>query len=87
MNQMGDSVAPYPVPGYGEPGPAAPAPGFYMGNHPMPNQPVMYQPGPAGPPQQPIQMPAYGGKYQEFVMVIFFALMCDVTKWTVVDKW
>lgn len=64
MKQMGDSVPPYPVP-YGEPGSAAPPAGFYMGYPSSPNQPVMYQPGPGGPPQQPMQVPAYGGKYQE----------------------
>lgn len=64
MTQMGDSVPPYPVP-YGDPGSAAPPAGFYMGYQHSPNQPVTYQPGPGGPPQQPIQMPAYGGKYQE----------------------
>ncbi|XP_026792247.1 phospholipid scramblase 2 [Pangasianodon hypophthalmus] len=61
MAQMGDSVPPYPVGGHGELGPAAPPAGFYMGYQPSPNQPVMYQPGPGGPPQQPLQMPAYGG--------------------------
>lgn len=63
MPQMGDSVPPYPGGGYGDHGP--PPAGFYMGYQPNPNQPVMYQPSPGGPPQQPIQMNAYGGKYQE----------------------
>lgn len=65
MTQMGDSVPPYPVGGQGEHGPAAPPAGFYMGYQPNPNQPVMYQPGPGGPPQQPAPMSAYGGKYQK----------------------
>lgn len=57
MTQMGDAVPPYPVGNYGEPGPTAPPAGFYMGYQPDPNQPVMYQPGPGDPPQQPIHMP------------------------------
>ncbi|TSL34602.1 Phospholipid scramblase 2 [Bagarius yarrelli] len=61
MPQMGDSVQPYPVSGYGDPGLAPPPAGFHMGYQPNPNQPVMYQPSPAGPPQQPIQMSPYGG--------------------------
>lgn len=62
---MGDSVPPYPVGGYGDHGPAPPPAGFYMGYQANPNQPVMYQPSPGGPPQQPVQMTAYGGKYRE----------------------
>ncbi|KAF5895040.1 phospholipid scramblase 2-like, partial [Clarias magur] len=61
MTQMGDSVPPYPVGGQGEYAPGAPPAGFYMGYQPNPNQPVMYQPGPGGPPQQPAPMSAYGG--------------------------
>ncbi|KAK2860513.1 hypothetical protein Q7C36_004679 [Tachysurus vachellii] len=60
MPQMGDPVPPYPGGGYGNHGP--PPAGFYMGYQPNPNQPVMYQPSPGGPPQQPIQMNAYGGE-------------------------
>ncbi|KAG7330160.1 hypothetical protein KOW79_006382 [Hemibagrus wyckioides] len=61
MPQMGDSVPPYPIGGYGDHGSAPPPAGFYMGYQANPNQPVMYQPSPGGPPQQPVQMTAYGG--------------------------
>ncbi|XP_060791552.1 phospholipid scramblase 2-like [Neoarius graeffei] len=60
MPQVGNSVPPYPVGGYGEHGSAAPPAGFYMGYQPNPNQPVMYQPGPVGPSQTPAHVPAYG---------------------------
>lgn len=78
MTQMGGSVPPYPVGGYGELDPAAPPAGFYMGYQPSPHQPVMNQPGPGGPPQQPIQMSAYGGKYQEENYHCFIFCWIDV---------
>ncbi|XP_026072094.1 phospholipid scramblase 2-like isoform X3 [Carassius auratus] len=50
MPQMGGhSMPPYPMGGYGEPGQAAPPAGFQVGYQPVPDQPVMYQPGPVVP--------------------------------------
>ncbi|TRZ02680.1 hypothetical protein DNTS_001903 [Danionella cerebrum] len=58
--QGGIALPPYPVGsgGYGDPGSNAPPPGFQGGYQPVPDQPIMYQPGPGGPAPHP--GPPYG---------------------------
>lgn len=60
----GHSMPPYPMGGYVEPGQGAPSAGFQVGYQPVPDQPVMYQPGPVGPvsPASHHGQP-YGGKH------------------------
>lgn len=43
-------MPPYPMGGYGDPGHAAPPAGFQVGYHAGPDQPILYQPGPAVSP-------------------------------------
>lgn len=43
-------MPPYPMGGYGDPGHAAPPAGFQVGYHSGPDQPILYQPGPAVSP-------------------------------------
>ncbi|XP_051516640.1 phospholipid scramblase 2-like [Myxocyprinus asiaticus] len=62
MTQVGgQSMPPYPMGGYGEPGHAPPPVGFQVGYQPVPDQPVLYQPGPTSPAShqgQPYGAPA-----------------------------
>lgn len=55
----GHSMPPYPMGGYVEPGQGAPSAGFQVGYQPVPDQPIMYQPGPVSPASH--QGQPYGG--------------------------